>query len=157
TDLVTEKLRSDLRRAEVLELTGQEDRAREIFLAIEKHYSDQSPQEAAQLTVVARTLVHLEKFQEAKDYYLEAIRNDSSYFEAQVSAGELFTEKYNYGEAAQFFADALQLNPNSARAHLDVAVNKTLEGGEEMGAALSRALAINPNLVDALVFKASIA
>jgi hypothetical protein len=61
--------------------------------------------------------------------------------------GELFTEKYNYGDAAQFLADALQVNPNSARALVDVARNKRIEGGEETFAALERALTINPNLV----------
>ena len=32
---------------------------------------------------------------------------------------------------AQFFADALQINPNSARAHIGVARNKRIDGGEE--------------------------
>ena len=153
----TEKLRSELRRAEVLELTGQEARAREIFQSIEKFYSDAVPPEAPELTLLARALVHLEKFQNANDTYLEAIQVDPSYFEAHAGAGELFTEKYNYGEAAQFFDEALKLNPNSARAHLDVAINKSLEGGEEMSAALNRALSVNPNLVAALVFKAKLA
>jgi tetratricopeptide (TPR) repeat protein len=157
SNTASEKLRSALRRAEVLELTGQEDRAREIFQSIEKFYSDAVPQEAPELTLLARALVHLEKFQDANDSYLEAIQVDPSYFEAHVGAGELFTEKYNYSEAAQFLDEALQLNPNSARAHLDVAINKSLEGGEEMSAALNRALAVNPNLVPALVFKAGLA
>ena len=153
----SEKLGSELRRAEVLELTGQEVRAREIFQSIEKYYSDALPQEAPDLTLFARALVHLEKFQDANDSYLEAIQVDPSYFEAHAGAGELFTEKYNYGDAARFFDDALKLNPKSARAHLDVAINKSLEGGEEMSAALNRALSVNPNLVAALVFKASLA
>jgi cellulose synthase operon protein C len=107
--------------------------------------------------MVARALVHLEKFQDANDTYLAAIRVDPSYFEAHLEAGELFTEKYNYGDARQFLSEALQLNPNSAQAHLDVAINHGLEGGEEMSAALNRALAVNPNLVAALVFKAGLA
>ena len=69
----------------------------------------------------------------------------------------MFTEKYNYGDAAHFLDDALELNPNSARAHLDVAHNKRLEGGEEMQTALARALAINPNYVDAMALKAALA
>ena len=157
SNTATEKLRSEFRRAEVLELTGQEVRAREIFQSIEKFYSDAVPQEAPDLTILARALVHLEKFQDANDGYLEAIQVDPSYFDAHVGAGELFTEKYNYGDAARFLDDALKLNPNSARAHLDVAINKSLEGGEEMSAALNRALSVNPNLVGALVFKARLA
>jgi tetratricopeptide (TPR) repeat protein len=157
SNTASEKVRSELRLAEVLELTGQEVRARGIFQSIEKYYNDDVPQAAAGLTLFARALVHLEKFQDANDSYLAAIQVDPSYFEAHADAGELFTEKYNYGDAAQFFDDALKLNPHSARAHLDVAINKSLEGGEEMSAALNRALSMNPNLVAALVFKASLA
>ncbi|HEX3229808.1 MAG TPA: tetratricopeptide repeat protein, partial [Pyrinomonadaceae bacterium] len=151
-----EKLPSDLRRAEILELTGQEDRARPIFEALVAHYKDKQPDTAAELTAVGRALVHLERFQDANDVYREAIAVDATYLDAQLSAGELFTEKYNYGDAAQFLADALQVNPNSARALVDVARNKRIEGGEETFAALERALTINPNLVGALTFKAGL-
>jgi len=152
-----ERLNCDLRRAEVLDQTGQDVKAKEIYQALEKYYYDNVPQEAPELTAVARALVHLEKFQDANDTYLAAIRVDPSYFEAHLFAGELFTSKYNYGEAAQFLQEALRLNPNSARALLDVAINSGFAGGDEMDAALSRALAINPNHVPALVFKAGLA
>jgi tetratricopeptide (TPR) repeat protein len=151
-----EKLPSDLRRAEILELTGQEDRARPIFEALVAHYKDKQPDTAPELTAVGRALVHLERFQDANDVYREAIAVDATYLDAQLSAGELFTEKYNYGDAAQFLADALAVNPNSARALIGVARNKRIEGGEETFAALDRALQINPNLVGALTFKAGL-
>ncbi len=151
-----EKLPSDLRRAEILELTGQLDRARPIYEALVAYYKDKQPDTAAELTAVGRALVHLERFQDANDVYREAIAADSTYLDAQLSAGELFTEKYNYGESAQFFADALQVNPNSARALVGVARNKRIEGGEETFTALERALQINPNLVGALTFKAGL-
>jgi tetratricopeptide (TPR) repeat protein len=151
-----EKLPSDLRRGEILELTGQEDRARPIFEALVASYKDKQPDTAAELTAVGRALVHLERYQDANDVYREAIAADATYLDAQLSAGELFTEKYNYGDAAQFFADALQVNPNSARALVGVARNKRIEGGEETFEALARALTINPNLVGALTFKAGL-
>ena len=152
-----EKLQSDLRRAETLELSGQEDQARKTFESLVAYYKDKQPESAAELTMVARALVHLEKFQDANDIYRAAIEADSSYLEAHLGAAELFTEKYNYGDAAQFLDEALQLNPNSARAHLDVALNKRLDGGEEMAVALNRALALNPNLIEALMFRAGLA
>lgn len=152
-----EKLESDLRRAEVLELLGRRAEARPLFESFVAWYNDKQPQTAPELTLVARALVHLEQFQDANDVYRAAIEADSSYIEAHLGAGELFTRKYNYGDAAQFLEEALQLNPNSARAHLDVAINKSLDGGEEMQAALNRALAINPTLVEALIFKAGLA
>ena len=152
-----DKLESDLRRAELLELTGQEDRARAIYESFVKFYTDNDPESARELTLVARALVHLERFQDANDMYRSAIEADSGYFESHLSATELFTAKYAYADAATFLDDALRLNPNSPRAYLALARNKRFEGGEEMSAALARALAINPNFVEAIALKAAIA
>ena len=150
-----DKLASDLRRAEVLDLIGQEDRARPIYESFVKYYTGNDPESAFELTLIARALVHLERFQDANDMYRSAIEADSNYLEAQLGAGELFTEKYQYGDAAQFLDDALKINPNSARAHLDVALNKRIDGGDDT--ALDRALSINPNFVEALALKAGLA
>ena len=151
------KLESDLRRAELLELVGQDEPARTIYQSFVQYYTDNDPKSAHELTVIARALVQLERFQDANDMYRLAIEADSNYLEAQLGAAELFTQKYNYGDAAAFLSDALRINPNSARAYLNVARNKRLEDGEEMAAALARALAINPNLVEALTLKAGLA
>ncbi len=152
-----DKLQCDLRRAEVLELTGQEDRARPIFESLVSYYKNKQPETAPELTAVARALVHLARFQDANDIYREAIEGDAEYLPAHLFAGELYTETYNYGDAAQFLDNALKINPNSARAHLAVALNKRIEGGEDAPAALARALAINPNLVEALTYRAQLA
>jgi tetratricopeptide (TPR) repeat protein len=149
-------LASDLRRAELLEATGQEPRAREILSSIVRFYEESAPNDAPTLTTVARALVRLEKFQDARNLYADAIDTDPSYLEAHLGGGELFTEKYNYAEAAVFFADALKVNPNSARAHLGVAANKQIERDEEVLAALGRALAINPNMVEARALAAAL-
>ena len=152
-----DKLLSDLRRAEVLELTGQEERARQIYESLVAYYKNKQPESGAELKVVARALVHLEKFQDANDLYRAAVEADSSNLESYLGAGELFIEKYNYGDAAQFLDEALQLNQNSARAHFGVALVKRFDGSEEVSAALDRALRINPNLVEALTFRAGLA
>jgi tetratricopeptide (TPR) repeat protein len=152
-----DKLESDLRRAELLQLVGQNDAANSIFESFVKYYTDQDPQTAFELTLIARALVHLERFQDANDLYRAATEADATNIEAQLGAGELFTEKYNYSDAAQFLVEALQINPNSARAHLDIAVNQKLEPGMQMSEALERALVINPNFVPARAFKAGLA
>src|SRR4030095_10301620 len=152
-----EKLESNLRRAALLQLVGQQEQAHTIYESFVRYYTDGDPKTASELTSIARALVHLEKFQDANDIYRAAIETDAQYLEAQLGAGELFTEKYNYSDAAQFLQDALELNANSARAYLDVALNKRLEGGEEMTLALNRALAINPNFVEAMALKAGLA
>jgi tetratricopeptide (TPR) repeat protein len=153
----TARLASDLRRAEVLEAMGQEPRAREIYSALVRFYVEHAPGDAPTLTTVARALVHLERFREARDLYSKVWVTDPTHLEAQLGGGELFTEKYNYAEASVFFEDALAVNPNSPRAHLGVAINKRFEGGEEMLASLSRALAVNPNLVEARTLAAALA
>jgi tetratricopeptide (TPR) repeat protein len=152
-----ERLESELRRAELLELTGHADEANAIYQSFVKYYTDNDPETAFELTMIARALVHLERYQDANDMFRAAIEADSSFLEAQLSAGELFTQKYAYADAATFLADALKINPNSARAYLDVARNKRFEGGEEINAALSRALTLNPNYVEALALKAALA
>ncbi len=151
------KLESDLRRAELLDLIGQEDRAKAIYESFVKFYTDNDPRTARELTLVARALVHLQRYHDANEMYRSAIEADSNYLEAQLGAAELFTEKYAYSDAALFLDDAFKINPNSARAYLDLARNKRLESDAETTAALTRALAINPNLVEAISLKAAIA
>jgi cellulose synthase operon protein C len=152
-----DKLESDLRRAEVLDLIGQEDRAKAIYESFVKYYTDNDPESAQELTLIARALVHLERFQDANDMYRSAIEADSNYFEAQLGAAELFTAKYAYSDAALFLEDAFKINPNSARAFLNLARNKRFAGDAEMAAAISKALTVNPNLVDAIALKAAMA
>ncbi|HVF23017.1 MAG TPA: tetratricopeptide repeat protein, partial [Pyrinomonadaceae bacterium] len=152
-----ERLESELRRAELLELTGHEDQAQSIYQSFVKYYNANDPESAFELTMIARALVHLERYQDANDMFRAAIEADSNFLEAQLSAGELFTQKYAYADAATFLSDALKINPNSARAYLDIARNKRFEGSEEMNAALNRALTLNPNYVEALALKAALA
>ena len=151
------RLESDLRRAELLELIGQDSVAKPIYESFVTYYTKNDPETAFELTLIARALVHLERYQDANDLYRAALEADSDYVDAHLSAAELFTKKYNYADAAQFLSDALKLQPNSARAFLAVAMNKRLEGGDELNAALDRALKINPNYVEALSLKAALA
>ena len=150
------RLASDLRRGEVLEATGQKERAREVFQTLVTFYNEHEPEDAPSLTAIARALVRLGKYREATDLFTDAVEADSSYIEAHLGGGYLFTEKYNYAEAADFFKDALEINPNSARALLGMAANKRLEGGAGMALALARALEINPNMVEAHALRAAV-
>jgi cellulose synthase operon protein C len=150
------KLLAELRRGEVLKLTGKEEAAAEAFKTIEGHFERNDPEEAEELTILARALTHLEKYHDANDAYLEAIELDEAYLDAHLGGGELYTAKYNYADAAKFFDDAAKINPNSARLHLDIAANRRIEGGEKMNAPLTEALKINPNYVEARIFAATL-
>ncbi|HZS07178.1 MAG TPA: tetratricopeptide repeat protein [Blastocatellia bacterium] len=148
------KLRGDLRRAEMLRLTGKEEDAQPIFQSFVRYYNNNNPKTAEELTLVARALIHLEKYKDANDLILNATQADPSFIEAHLVGGELFTEKYNYAEAVEFFKDAFKVNPNSARAHLGVAANRKISGGEEMLVEINKALEINPNYVEAKTLRA---
>lgn len=150
------RLRARLELAELKILAGATDEARPLLESLATYYEDNVVEEAVELVTIARAMIHLEKFQEANDLYLEAIASDKEQIEGHLGGGELYTSKYNYAEAAAFFTDALRLNENSARAHLGVALNKRVSGGEEMNAALARALKINPNHVGARTFAATL-
>ena len=150
------KARADLRRAEVLKLTGKEEEAQPIFESFVKFYEETGDLTAEELTLIARALVYLERYKDANDVYDEAISDDQTHIEAHLGRGELFTAKYNYAEAAEILSEAAKINPNSARLHLAVASNKRIEGGDAMNAALQQALKINPNYVDAKTFAATV-
>jgi tetratricopeptide (TPR) repeat protein len=152
-----DKLESDLRRAEVLDLIGQEDRAKPIYESFVKYYTDNNPRTARELTLVARALVHLERFQDANDVYRSAIEADSDYLEAQLGAADLFTQKYAYSDAASFLEDAFKVNGNSARVYLSLARAKRIDGDTQAFGALNKALTINPNLVEGITLKAALA
>src|SRR3712207_7878739 len=54
-------------------------------------------------------------YQDAKDLFTEAIDADATHVEAHLGGGRLFTEKYNYAEAAEFYEDALEVDRKSTR------------------------------------------
>ncbi|MEJ7616403.1 MAG: tetratricopeptide repeat protein [Pyrinomonadaceae bacterium] len=145
---------SEFRRAETLFLIGQEEAAKQTFMGIVNFVEEKNSQDARSLTLIAKAQTYLERYKEASELYLKAIAADPSHLDAHVGGGELFTEKYNYAEAADFFQDALKINARSVRAYVGTAANKKLEGGAEMQAALSRALEINPRVVEAYVLRA---
>lgn len=150
------KIRADLRRAEMLDAVGDKDASSKLFEGVVSAYEDEEKSTAASETAAAMALAHLGRFKEANEVILDAIDSDKSYIEAHIFGGELFTSKYQYADASEFFRDALQLNPNSARAYLGTAQNRRIEGAEETRTALARALKINPNYVEAKVLSASL-
>ncbi len=150
----TIKHRADLRRAELLVLTGKDELAEPIFKTFIELYNSEKEKSAEDLTLITLALTNLDKFKDANDVILEAGNEDGEFIEAKLVGGELFTTKYNYADAADFYKEALEINENSARAHLGIATNQQIEGGEEMQAALAKALEINPNYVEAFTLRA---
>ena len=97
-----DELESRLSLAEAVELTGQNEHAKEIYESFVKYYFEKNPQTTSELTSIARALVHLESSRTRTICIAKRSKPTPNILEAQLGAGELFTEKYNYGDAAQF-------------------------------------------------------
>ncbi len=110
------KIRAELRQGEMLDIVGDRVAADKLFESVVEAYEAEEKSTAETETAAALALTHLERFKEANEVVLNAIDTDKGYLEAHLTGGELFTTKYQYAEAAEFFRDALALNKNSARA-----------------------------------------
>jgi tetratricopeptide (TPR) repeat protein len=146
-------LRALLGKVRVADALGRVDDVRANALEFVRYYNSQSEHSAIELALIAQGVVFLEKFKDANDLFIDAREKDPTCVEAFVAQGELLNEKYNYGDAASLFQDALKTNPNSVRALLGLAVSKQ-DSGSEVNAVLDQALHINPNYPSALTLKA---
>ncbi|MFZ4985690.1 MAG: tetratricopeptide repeat protein, partial [Blastocatellia bacterium] len=81
------KVRALLRRGELLAYGGDEDGARKIYEALARYYEENVVEDSAELTAIAGALVHLEKFQEANDLFLEVIGRDRDHIDAHLGGG----------------------------------------------------------------------
>jgi tetratricopeptide (TPR) repeat protein len=150
-------LRANLGRARALRAQGKDDEARTVAQQFVGYYNDNPPKSADELTAIAEALVILEKYKDANELFIDAREADPTFTAAFIGQGELLNEKYNYGEAASLFQDALKVNPNSARAHVGLATSKQFGPKEAQLAEVNKALETNPNCVAALVHRAAIA
>jgi tetratricopeptide (TPR) repeat protein len=71
--------------------TGQEEEAKKIFEAVVDLEEKIDETTAETLTYTAHALKHLEKYQEANNYFLDAIETDGEYIDGHLGGGELFT------------------------------------------------------------------
>src|SRR5262245_1155974 len=149
-------LRAMLGRGKSLRAQATEDEAAAIAQALGRYYNANSPRTAEELSLSAEALVILDKVKDANELFIDAREADSSYTDAFIKQGELLNEKYQYGDAASLFQDALKINPNSARALIGLSKSKQFEANEVQLASLNKALENNANFASALVGRASI-
>jgi tetratricopeptide (TPR) repeat protein len=86
--------------------------------------------------------------------YEEVIGRDPQDFEARTALGLLLLEKYNNAEALDVFREALERDPEHAAALLGLARSQHFDHSPAAIETVSRALEVNPRLVDARVFLA---
>jgi tetratricopeptide (TPR) repeat protein len=147
-------LRAKLGRIRALAAQGKDDEARAIAQEFVRYYNDNSPRAAEELTLIGRAMVYAENFKDANELFIDAREADPTFIDAFIAQGELLNEKYNYGEAASLFEDALKINPNSPRALVGRARSKAVESTEEPSAAVDHALSVNPASTEALGLRA---
>ena len=94
-----------------------------------------------------------ELFKDALKAFDRAIALDGDNMRARSALGELFLAKYNSGDAQATFGEALRVNPSDPRVLLGAARRAAFDGQAGADSLSSRALAVNPNDVDALVFR----
>lgn len=114
---------------------------------------------AADLTAVGTACRYLgvnnpQLFKDALRALDEAAAADPLAFEPKLRVGELFLEKHNSTDAGATFQEVLSDNPNHARALLGLAKVMDFDNAPESMELVEKALAVNPNLVEARVFLA---
>lgn len=79
-----------------------------------------------------------------------AERKDRTYLPALIALGDIFSTKYQYGDAEGQYRDALELNPRSVAGHLGIAgLSAFKRDFEQAGRHAELALAVNPRAVEA--------
>ena len=149
-------LRAMMGRAHALRIQGKPDESRAVAQEFVAYYNNNQPKSAEELTAIAEALVIVEKYKDANEVFIDAREADPTFAEAFIGQGELLNEKYNYGEAASLFQDALKINPNGTRALIGLATSRQFESREAQSIAVNKALETNPNCVGALVRRAAI-
>lgn len=98
-----------------------------------------------------------QRFRDALSAFDRAIALDGEDPDPRVALGELFLEKYNAADAKTTFDEVLSTNPNEPRALLGAARRASFDGQRGVDSLVARALAVNPNFVEARVFRAQLA
>jgi tetratricopeptide (TPR) repeat protein len=154
-------LRARLLLGRLLMERGRPAEARPLLssLIASYHRDELDPDRAANLSYVAMAARALGKMHEANDTFREAAEADRGRVETQLEWAQLFLDKYDQKHAAESVLAALATNKHSPLAHVLMARLQLLESLDfaEADAALTRALAVNPQLVAAYVTRASMA
>jgi tetratricopeptide (TPR) repeat protein len=93
-------------------------------------------------------------FKDALKAFDKALMADGENIEARVKLGELFLDKYQFGEAQKTFEEVLSLNPSHPRALLGAARRLEADGKPGVDSLVRMALSVNPDYVDAHIFRA---
>ena len=129
------------------------DRTMNAFVQL---YNKGKADTAERLTYVGIAMFSQEAYEDANQAFTEASAMDATSVEPYVESGFLYLEKYNQRDADVMFSKALELDPNHPLAHVGMA-RVFLDSDSDFESAdkhIQAALAVNPNLVEAMAVKA---
>ncbi len=148
----------------LLEGTGRWSGAEDLYDQLIDDYNQSSLLGVEQLMAVGIACRQLGKqdpqlFKDALkafDQAIEAARGGRRGWPARVALANLFVDKYDSPQARQTLAPVLEGGSSDPRALVTLAKIERFEGNPEARSSVERALAVNPNSVDALVLLASL-
>lgn len=144
-------LRALVRYAEYLQYRGKKDEARVYLTTARSSYDRRTRVTAEDMGDMARVHWLLGNFQEANQFYREAIGLDRNHLQIKTEWGNLLAEKYNSGEAQLTYKEVLEINSGFVPALVGLA---DLTSSTEL---LEQALYTNPKSPDVFAVFASIA
>ncbi len=124
---------------------GERASAQRTLTTFLDYYQTAQQLSAADIFLVARACVYLERFKDANRLFGEAVKKDPGNWTLYIAWGDLFLEKYNVAEAIGIYRDALQHNPRAVPALSGLARCLATEDMREAVATAQRALSVNPN------------
>ncbi|MCY4546622.1 MAG: tetratricopeptide repeat protein [Gemmatimonadetes bacterium] len=145
-----------LRLAEVYFTTGRTAEGLELCRGILTGSRTDGPPNAPDLMAAGLAAKYLELVHEANTFLTAATRVDSELIDAYVAWGRLFLDKHNRAEAVSVFEDALKIDPDYPPALIGLAEALAEKQAVQAEAAVRKALAINPALMEGRHFLAEL-
>lgn len=97
----------------------------------------------------AEGLWGLGDFDGANETFKRALAAQPKSVDIRVRWGRFFVERYNPDDASKLFMEALEIDPNSAQAHLGIALIAAESFDQKAVASATKALELDPRLVEA--------
>ena len=140
---------------------GEVEEAKRGFRRLIAAYNESAELSSEELVAVALACRYLgaddpQLFKDALKAFDEAIAKDPANVDARVRLAELFLEKYNSEDAGSALAEAQQQAPDHPRVLLALARQKDFDGAPGVLELVDRALAADPRLAEARVFRAEL-